>query len=178
MNNNSDKKRRYYVIEAKDMIKPVFENDQSNPNNIVRVGEESIASTFEEYGIPTELQKVIIKINSLSYGIPRFEEYITRLEFQPIGKVRSEDHKHDILCGEALTEAPHSDFNFSTILKTSNYKDIIKFYKELQDQGLLESYLNSLLAFFERVAIMQNISTKIEDYTLSKKRQRFNFLDK
>ncbi len=153
-------KRKYIFVNAEEIIKRTHcecsDADDGWRSYHSFVVDESALVDFKENEVPEEYRTIIIDagklhINGLRYG----EEYLTKKPF--ISLVNTEDYK--TICGH--TEASNdSKIEFETFREYKSHEDVVKFFGELKEKGILDNYVNAVTGFIMNVSFDRDMYEK------------------
>lgn len=167
---DKDLKRKYLFVDGIQMERRLQKDKEKlSFNNPIVTEVETLNTVFEKNGIPEKYRIIIIQMNIPHFG-PEAEEYLTKIDFDVTGhtKFKKTDNPK-MICGRAFLNGFCDYAEFNTPMEYKTYDEVMKFYKELKDMELLESYINSIQQFFSRVSMKENLSEKIYTYYLTKK---------
>lgn len=146
----NDRIKKYLIIDANEIEKEIITyNLENNKNKIIK-----IKDIFEKYNIPEKYHKIIIKINIPFALKNEAEEFTLGFTFDITGgKLTKENNKKYIEVSNKISYNPtHKQLkkiNFKTEIKHYKFNDIIKFLKEIYNEGYLENYLRTIKEIFD-----------------------------
>ena len=179
-----DEKARYLIVDAKEINKQLYKvyrefafNDFDNiyePHGMIDARE-----IFEKNGVPEKFQKILIKINIPFFIKTEAQEYTMGFPFDFTGgKIVKEDNKKIITAFNKPIYDYQANREFSdkirirTELVYSNFTDIINFLSQIEKEGHLSAYLQSIKDFFD---IHINLDLLLQSWSESQKITKSEF---
>lgn len=165
-----DEKAKYLIVDANEIEKKLYEMERTfafndSFNDYYVIGKAKAKEIFEKNNIPEKFQKIIIKIDLSLLSKYEGEEFILGMGFDLTGRrverINKELYVNGVSCPIFYDNNGFHDFiEFKTRIKKVRYDVIISFLKDLKNEGLLESYIDSLKEFFD---ISINVKYTIDD---------------
>lgn len=154
---NKDSKSKFAFINGDEIKSRTFlTKNKISFNDLDNVfycdsSEESLDSYFDLYNIPYDYRKIALKISSPISFAKKAEDYLTKIEFY-VNTKRIVDY--------TTFKGTNKNFNnyyFNSILRTISYDDLMEFYKELNEKGILKDYINAIANFYKIHEFQRNI---------------------
>lgn len=145
-----DQNRKYLFVDSANISKKTKKKE--NSNNI------EISEIFEQYNIPKEYQKLVLKLHLYDF-LAKYEseEFVTGTPFDITGqKIQKKDGKK-VLHIKSVNMPSVIDM-YSPIIIT-NYNEVISFYKELKEKNYLNDYIEAVKHF---LTFDINLSNKVK----------------
>ena len=163
----NDKKARYLIIDANNLTKQLYGvtrefsfNDWVNEyekEDIITAGE-----VFNKNNIPVKYQKIILKISSPLFLKKQTSEYITdfTFDFQMVNIKKYGDKKYIKMHNSPIYYDDNwfmDKYVLETELKYYSFEDVINFLNEMNKNGYLEVYLESIQEIFDSSIHLDNL---------------------
>ena len=154
-----DSNSRFIFVNSDELIRPTYivkrEFSFNDFDNVYyKTGEETLDTIFEEYEIPKEFRKVAFKINSPLLFKRLVEDYITKIEYS-ITSDKVDDKL--LISGQTKSAFFYETFNFKSFPIFVSYEELLLFYKQLREKGILENYIKAISNFYRINDITKNI---------------------
>lgn len=162
-----DEKARYLIIDSNEIKKQLYNvkrefafNDWDNvyiPNKIIDAKE-----IFDKYNIPEEFQKIIIKVNIPFFIKTEAYEYIFGYPFDiTAGKIEMDNNqKYITVANSQIFSNGHvfrDKIKFKTRLNYFNFDGVNEFLQNVESNGYLELYLQSIIDFFDESLDLEEV---------------------
>ena len=152
-------KSGFILVNSNEITRPTYNvkrefsfNDFDNV--FYETGEESLDTIFDLYEMPDEFRNLAFRINSSILFNKNVEDYITNIEYNI--KVDKDNDKL-LIYGHTKSSYLPDTFSFKSFPLFISYEELLLFYKELNEKGILKKYINAISNFYRISGVTKNI---------------------